>query len=261
MNSADKLRRLINDTNLPPKEFTERNLRLDLPVTEIGEGYNTKLEIEGIPGRGYYGTEEVFYRRIDLSTINRQTPVRTTVPLTAQVVLDLFNSVTALFLTIDDVEPFTPPVLNDGDSGEVTIVAVENSLGFTGSAVIPLEFGRSWLDSVVGSRNLPVLVHPIVRVDYRRSARMMTWSKDFTCLRDSLLPNPKTGLYSDWSRLQAACLEMGIPAWAQNGIIDYATSAVSDSNPLFDRVVIQRNVSSAQMLGDLYFHYNILEEV
>lgn len=260
MNSADKLRQLLNDTNLPPKEFTERNLRMDLPVWEVGEGYNTKLGLEGIPGRGYYGPAEVFYRRIDLSTINRQTPVRTTVPLTAQVVLDLFNAVTALFLTLDDVEPFTPPTLNDGDSGEVTIVAVENSLGFTGSAVIPLEFGRSWLDSMVGSRNLPVLKHPIVRLDYRQSARMMTWSKDFTCLRDSLLPDKKSQ-YSNWPTLNAACLEMGIPAWVQAGITDNATSDIADSNPLFDRVVIQRNVISAQMLGDLYFHYNILEEV
>ena len=260
MNSADKIRQLLNDSNLPPKEFTSVNLRMDLPILEVGEGYNTKLGLEGIPGRGYYGPAEVFYRRIDLSTINRQTPVRTTIPLTAQVVLDLFNAVTALFLTLDDVEPFTPPVLNDGDSGEVTIVAVENSLGFTGSAVIPLEFGRSWLDSVVGSRILPVLKHPIIRLDYRQSARMLTWSKDFTCLRDSLLPN-KISQYSDWSTLNAACLEMGIPPWVQAGISDNATSDILDSNPLFDRVVIQRNVLSASMLGDLYFHYNILEEV
>lgn len=260
MNSADKIRQLLNDTNLPPKEFTERNLRMDLPVTDIGEGYNTRLGLEGIPGRGYYGTDDVFYRRIDLSTINRQTPVRTTTPLTPQVVLDLFNSVTALFLTLDDVEPFSPPQLTDGQSGQVTIVAVENSLGFTGSAVIPLEYGRSWLDSMVGVRTLPVLTHPVPRVDYRKSARMVTWSKDFTCLRDALLPDKKSQ-YSDWGVLVAACLEMGIPSWVQAGVGDYATSAVPDSNPLFDRVVIQRNVLSNQMVGDLYFHYNILEEV
>lgn len=260
MNSADKLRQLLNDTNLPPKEFTERNLRMDLPVADAGEGYNTRLGLEGIPGRGYYGTDDVFYRRIDLSTINRQTPVRTTTPLTDQVVLDLFNSVTALFLTLDDVEPFTPPTLNDGESGEVTIVAKDTSLGFIGSAVIPLEYGRSWLDSMVGVRTLPVLNHPVVRLDYRRSARMLTWSKDFTSLRDSLLPDKKSQ-YSNWSVLVAACLDMGIPSWVQAGVGDYATSAVPDSNPLFDRVVIQRNVTSANMVGDLYFHYNILEEV
>jgi hypothetical protein len=260
MNSADKIRQLLNDTNLPPKEFTSINLRMDLPVADVGEGYNTRLGLEGVPGRGYYGTDEVFYRRIDLSSINRQTPIRTTIPLTAQVVLDLFNTVTALFLTLDDVEPFTPPALEDGDSGEVTIVAVESSLGFIGSALIPLEYGRSWLDSVVGTRTLPVLRHPIAYIDSRRSARMLTWSKDFTCLRDSFKLD-KISQYSNWQVLVSACLEMGIPSWVQSGAQDYATSDVPDSNPLFDRVTIQRNVTSSGMVGDLYFHYNILEEV
>lgn len=260
MNSADKLRRLLNDTNLPPKEFTEVNLRMDPPVTDVGDGYNTRLGLEGIPGRGYYGTDEVFYRRIDLATINRQTPIRSAVPLTPQVVIDLFNAVTGLFLTPDDVEPFIAPELSEGGSAVVTIVALPTSLGFTGSADIPLEYGRSWLDSVVGVRTLPVLKHPIDRLDYRLSARMLTWSKDFTSLRDSLLPD-KTGKYSNWAVLNAACLEMGIPSWGQSTVVDYATSEISDSNPSFDRVVIQRNVYSASMLGDLYFHYNILEEV
>lgn len=259
MDSAEKLRQLLNDQQLPPKLFTERNLIMRIPEADAGAEWNTRLELEGIPGRGYIGTDEVFYKRIPLNLVERVTPLRSVEPLTPQLVLDLFNASTGCWLVLDDLEEFTPPALEDGDSGSVTITAKSTSLGFTGSANINLEYGRSWLDSVVYSRTLPVMKHPILQVDYRKSARMLTWSKDFTSLRDSLLPVKNR--YADWLIFSAACAEMGIPAWNEAGITDYPTSAIPDSNPLFQRVVIQRNVVSGGMLGDLYFHYNILEEI
>jgi hypothetical protein len=259
MDSAEKLRQLLNDEQLPPKLFTERNLIMRIPETDTGEGWNTKLELEGIPGRGYYGTDEVFYKRIPLNLLERPTPLRSVDPLTKQLVVDLFNASAGAWLVLDDLEDFTPPELADGESGQVTITAKSTSLGFIGSAVINLEYGRSWLDSVVYSRNLPVMKHPIQQVDYRKSARMLTWSKDFTSLRDSLLPVKNR--YADWVTFSSACAEMGIPAWTEAGITDNPTSAIPDSNPAFQRVVIQRQVVSGGMLGDLYFHYNVLEEI
>jgi len=258
MDSAEKLRQLLNDEQLPPKLFTERNLIMRIPEADVGEGWNTKLELEGIPGRGYYGTDEVFYKRIPLELIQRVTPLRSVAALTPQLVVDLFNASTGAWLILDDLEEFTPPELADGESGSVTITAKSTSLGFTGSALINLEYGRSWLDSVVASRNLNVLTHPI-KVDYRKSARMLTWSKDFTSLRDSMLP--VKGIYADWEIFSAACGEMGIPTWVRASCTDYPTSAIPDSNPAFHRVVIQRNVVSGGMIGDLYFHYNVLEEM
>lgn len=259
MDSGDKIRELINLANDPPKLFTARNLRLDVPVPDAGDGWNTKMEVEGIPGRGYYGTEEIFYKRIPLDLVNRTTPLRSIAPLTPQLVLDLFNGATGLFVTLEDVEPFTPPQLEDGDSGQVDIVAVPLSMGFTGTATILLEYGKAWLDTVVAVRILPVLKHPIV-VLHRMSTRMLTWGMDFTSLRDAIRPDSK-GDYSNWDALQAACVELNIPTWTQNKITDQPTSAVPDSNQLFDRVVIQASVSSEGMDGKVYLHYNNLEEV
>lgn len=259
MDSADKIRALINEANLPPKAFTARNLRLQTPEVNVGDGYNTRLEVGGIPGRGYYNNSEVFYRRIDLGIVVRTTPLKTTAPLTQELVIDLLNAACGLFLTLDDVEPFDVPDIVTEGVGSVTLVATPLSLGFTGTLTFDLEYGRSELDSVVGARSLPVLRHPI-DVDTRMSARMMTWSKDFTSLRDALVVN-KTGDYTDWSAVQAACLLLGIPAWDKGKIADYATSAVPDANPLFDRVVIQRGASGPRIVGDIYFHYNLLEEI
>ncbi|MNR38220.1 hypothetical protein D3C85_1563020 [compost metagenome] len=89
---------------------------------------------------------------------------------------------------------------------------------------------------------------------------MLTWSKDFTSVRDAIALS-KTGYYADWDALQAACTYMGIPSWGQNRIVDKATSEVPDANPAFDRVVIQSSVLGNQIEGPIYLHYNVLEEI
>lgn len=259
MDSADKLRQLLNADQLPPKEFTERNLTIHVPSSDDGgTEWNTKVELQGIPGKGYYGTDEVFYKRIPLDQIDHNTPLRTDKVLTPELIVDLTNKTLGLWLTVDDIEAFTPPVIGDGETGSVTLTAVPGSIGFIGSIEMTIEYGRAWLDIAISTKNLTVLTHPI-KVDYRKSARMLTWSKDFTSLRDSIAV--VKGRYADFAKLAAACSTMQIPAWSEGFIADYATSAIPDANPLFDRVVIQRNAQSAMMVGDLYFHYNVLEEI
>ena len=259
MDSADKLRQLLNDQQLPPKEFTERNLTIHVPSSDDGgTEWNTKVQLQGNPGKGYYGTDEVFYKRIALDQIDHNTPIRSDKTLTPELVVELANKTLGLWLTVDDIEAFEPPVIGDGETGTVTLTAVPGSIGFIGSIELTVEFGRAWLDIMVSSRNLRVLKHPIA-VDYRRSARMLTWSKDFTSLRDKLLL--VRNQYSDFDGLVAACAEMQIPAWQQASATDYSTSDIADANPLFDRVVIQRGAVSGMMVGDLYFHYNVLEEI
>lgn len=256
--SADKIRTLINEENLPPKLFTEGNLKLETPVPSVGDGYNTKLPVSAVPGRGYWGEEEVFYKRINMAEVTRETPYRSTVTLTPEIVLQLINNTTGLFITPEDIEPFTPPVLLEGQSGDVVLVALSNSLGFTGTLTAKFEYGRAWLDVAVVQRNLTVLTHPIPVTDLK-SARMLTWSKDFTPYRDSIAV--VKGDYADWDAVQEIIGLMKIPVWAKGPITDLPTSAVPDSNPAFDRVVVQKKVVSDDMVGDVYLHYNNLEEI
>lgn len=259
MDSVDKVLALVDETNTPPKPINARSVEAGAVSVEVGEEWNTRIELEGIPGRGYYGPAEFFYDRIALSSVLVSKPLRTEEALTVEVILKLFNAVTGLWVTEDDVESFTPPVLQEGEEGEVTLIAKAASKGFIGSIVVPLEYGRAWLDDAVVSRILPVLKHPI-DVSRYISARMVTWSKDFTSLRDAIKPTA-FGKYTDWDTLQAACSQLGIPTWIEGSIVDKATSEVPDSNQSFDRVVIQSQVTSADMLGPIYLHYNILEEV
>lgn len=259
MDSSDKIRQLAEEANNPPKPFTDVTVLIGDVATVEGQEWNTRLVLNGKPGKGYYGPAEVFYDRVNLGTMDVSKVIRTTKPLTPELIVSLINSAYGLWLTADDIDEPIPPVLTEGGSDLVTISSKTTSIGFIGENYFSFEYGRSELSDVVSNRSLTVLKHPIAVTD-KLSARMLTWSKDFTSLRDAIKVN-KEGTYTDWDAVQVACSVYGIPAWTKGPIVDKATSEVPDSNQLFDRVVIQTGVSSTGMAGSVYLHYNILEEV
>lgn len=257
MDSSQKLLELINETNDVLKPLTMVNVKFTGIVPSAGE--DTVLTVTGVAGRGYSGSVDLTYRRISLEEMVGGVTVRSPDALTPEGFLELLNNAYSLFITTIDVGAIEIPTLGEGESGQITLTADPESLGYFGEATITLEFGKSWLDQVIGRRNLNELTHPI-RISYLQSARMMTWSKDFTCVRDAIKPN-KTREYTDWPTLQKACASMGIPSWAPRYIADYSTAAIPDANPAFDRVVIQSDVGDARMRGRIYLHYNVLEEI
>lgn len=260
--STTKILDEVNEVNLPKYPLVDDlNVNL-LNVAPIeAEDANTVLTIQAKPGRSYTGEVEIRYKRLDLSAILAGADLRSTEPFTEQMIIDLLNTQFQLFLTLEDFEDFDPPALELDQSATLTLVAKADSRGFYGSAEIDLMYGKTLLESVVGSRTLREFNHPDVGISGFKSARMMTWGQDFTSLRDAIKPKAVTLLYSDWTALQAACTYLRIPSWKEGTIQDYPTSEIADSNQSFDRVVIQRNVSSSEMRGDVYLHYNNLEEV
>lgn len=260
MAAKEVLLGLMNDLNQPKRLFSDVNVELGDAVPELTENGDTKLLVTAVPGRGYNGSVEVFYRRIPLADAIGDKSVRSLNELTPQVVIDLVNSAAGSFVSLDDLVPFATPTPEEGTATTIVLTAKPESLGFTGTIEITVEYGRSWLDTVVGVRVLGIMQHPIALIG-KQSARMLSWGKDFTCLRDALKPD-KTGQITDWDRLQTACAAMGIPSWYKGyTIYDRAVADVPDANPRFDRVFIQSYTYSNFMEGQLYFHYNVLEEV
>lgn len=257
--STSKIIEELNALNLPPKTFTDINISLqDIEVIET-ETANTKLTVKSVPGRGYYNDVDIYYKRLVLGDIIQNADVRSLEEFTPESVVQLLNGAFGLFLTVDDFEPFTPPVVANGDVEELTLTARATSRGFIGGAVINLTHSKAFLDSIVGLKILPVRNHPDV-VNSKMSARMVTWDVDFTSVRDAIKPTNPGQRYTDWAALQTACSYLGIPGWNEGVITDYPTSAIPDSNPAFDRVVVQAGFYSDQMIGPMYLHYNILEE-
>lgn len=261
----DSITRLLseaNEKNQPKRPLSLINISPQAPVPlEGNEKHNTQVTIEGVPGRTYVGSQTLLYKRISLTEVLADLQLRNIVPFTTQMVLDMVNTQLGLFITIDDLEPFTPPELALNETAALTLVSKPESFGFVGSVEIELMYGRTLLESVIGIRLLKLFAHPNNPDLNKQSGRMMTWGVDFTSLRDSMKVNPLTRSYTDWATFQSACIYLQIPAWNQGIIVDQPTSAVPDSNQDFDRVIIQTSVNSAYILGPLYFHYNLLDEV
>jgi len=256
--STGVILRELNELNDPNRKLTEVNVFLGNLVSEVTPEYNTRITVEAAPGRGYLGTVDVTYKRIVLSEVAPDAHIRSTQPFTKESTLALLNATFQLFLSVDDLEDFTPPTLALNETASLTLTAKPDSFGWMGSFDVEFMFGRTFLDSVIGIRGLPLLRHPIDPLMRRQSFYMATWGRDFTCLRDAI--KVKNGnRYTDFDRLQVACAELGIAGWAEGYIGDYATSAVADSNKAFDRVVVQASVSSPSGFGAVYLHYNLLD--
>jgi len=259
-NSSDKLVELLNEEFTPQKEFTPENIVFATPAAEVGEDYDTTLLVTGVPGKGYYGDASIKYTRISLAALGTGLQLHSETGFTKQDVVDMINAMRVAFLTPDDLEDFTIPPLNPGESADVTLQARALSLGWVGQNTVTLIYGKPQLASVVGVRDLLERKHPGGRSDVP-SAWAMLYYMDFTSYRDVLLIDPETGLYADAAALLDLTARLGVPGWSPFSPYDRATSEVPGSNQDFDRVVVQNSIYSASVLGPIYFHYNTFDEV
>jgi hypothetical protein len=259
--SQTELLKEINLANTPLRPLNTLNVTFDVPTAETGDDYNTRVTVLAVPGRTYINQVDVLYKRIVLADIAPDAQVRSTEPFTKESIISLLNATFQMFLSVEDLEDFTPPTLQLNETASLTLTAKPESLGWLGSFDVEFMYGRTLLDSIVGLRYLPVLTHPTDPKLGKKSARVLTWGKDFTSLRDSMLPDIATGTYKDYAAFSTACGALEIPPWTKGPCSDNATSAIPDSNQAFDRVVIQSAIQSSGMSGDLYFHYNTFDKV
>lgn len=254
MSNKERLFIVLNDQFLPPKEFNEKRITFTDPVAVDQYDRNTMVTVTGIPGKGYYGEVDVFYNRLQLEDYVTDFEFRSLDPLSRDSVAEALSRRYELSIDPSDFTGVEIPPLGDGESFDGELVVDPTSLQWVGSVIIRLEHGKSWLDTMVGSRNLDVHRHPNPSKT-KRFAKMDLWGIDFSAIQWALKPNAR-GEYTDWDTVRAVCRSINIPDWTKNRVIDRATADVPDSNPAFQRVVIQDTVSSGLLQGPIYFHYN-----
>lgn len=254
MANAERIFVVLNDTFTPPREFNKTRLILAPPVVVDEHNRNTMVTISGIPGRGYYGQVDVYFDRMDIADYVPLFEFRSPDVLTRQSVVEAMAIRYQIDIDPSDFDPFDIPVLGDGESLDMTINIAATSLQWTGSVELHLEYGKSWLDMVIGNRALDIYTIPNA-VNNRKNGRMMTWGVDFSGLQFAIKPT-LNGDYTDWAIIQQVARSLGIPDWIKGKLVDQATADVPDANQSFQRVVIQSTVVSGQLAGPLYFHYN-----
>lgn len=257
--TANILLSLLNESNFPPTPFSALNLQMGEPLVG-GPTKNTLLTLTGVSGRGYSGSVDVEYDRILLDDfIVSNYPLRSDENLNQQGLLDFINRAHRLWLELSDFETFTVPSLQPGQSATVNIQLKEESLGWYSSTggdySINYEYGRPYLEVVVGKKALSDI--PPLAPAGKVNGRMLLWGVDFTSIAPALKVTSQS-LYSDFATVLQVAAFNGCPAWLEGTIVDQPTSAVPDSNQSFQRVVVQTNVTSSEVEGPLYFHYNVL---
>lgn len=250
----------VNEKNIPKYPLSLKNVKPGVPEAVVHEEFNTRMNLAAVPGTVYYNQVDIFYKRLTLSEILPDATIRNTEAFTPQLLIDMINSQYNLFLTIDDVEAFVPPVLQYGESATITLVARDDSYGFLGAVEVEVTNGKTVVESVIGVRILPIMNHPVDWKLGKLSARMLTWGIDFTSLREKFAIDPKSSTAVDYPGLLEACSILGIPEFANGKLTDSPTTSVPDSNPAFDRVTIMSAAGGTGMSGSLYFHYNLFDE-
>lgn len=263
--SSEKLIVLMNESYFPPKEFSDDRITLGVPSAVVEAGWNTELDVTGIPGRGYYGDATVHYTRVPLSRMLPQSGDGITLnsqdPFTLDVICSQLNALTGAFIDPADLQDVTIPTLSEGQTAPLTLTADDGSIGWIGTIDLTLAFDLPLLTAVVGSTAMPVLTWGGTPPGHI-TGRAFLWTQDFTSLRDVLLPDPATQSYTDWTSLQTTLINrLGMSTFPPGQIVDMATSAVADSNQDFDRVVIQSTVMSTnELIGPIYYHYNTFDQ-
>lgn len=256
---------LINAANPSDIPYSDTNSNIEKitagTYTVDGTAYNTMALLRGLPGAGYTGSKYVYYNRLSLSSLFLNvTPVVESYSATGFFeALPAFNARYGLNLTQADVS--NPGFLNPNTanySNTALIAGVAGSALLTTASVrITYNRGLPKLDAFVVNNTLATYNHPVTDAT-RLSAQMLTIGLDFTEVKNFLTVDG-TGMpnFADLSHVMTT--QLGLPSWDaplnSNYVTDNATSAVTNANKAFDRVVIQTGIGNSNVVGVAYYHY------
>lgn len=250
---TDLLHQVLNEYWVPPKEFSNITLRY-FDITAVDEfERNTKVTVEGVPAKGYWGNVVQYYNRLDIGvffpTLEWQTPLS----ITRDNVFPYLLASTNLNITLEDLAEFDEIVLEDGDEVTINIEMAATSLQWIGHVAVTIKYGPSWLNLMVRNKELNVLRHPSGKYD-KAFGRMVGWGYDFSFHFDDLKPS-KTGYMTSYNNLIRTTNKLGFPYFKNGTMFDAPTSAVANANPEFERVFVMSSPGD-NYTGPLYFHYN-----
>ena len=271
--SGERVIILLNESFVPPTIFADTNISFgtSTPAPEGSNGWDTEVIATGIPGLGYYGTAQINYTRVQLSTLEGLLTVYSQEPFTLQNVCDAANAQFGAFLDPSDFQTPSFPTLSTGQTGSVTLQAASSSLGWQGQFDVTLAYGKQQLAAAIGNNRLNVLTDALTGSNGQLNGATFMANIDFTSYRDALKPvlyYPGMWYqywgFTDLAAVQNICQQIGIPAFPgpqwNSQVADYATSQVSGANKNFDRVVVFGPVQGGRFWpSSMYFHYNVLE--
>ncbi len=141
MSSAEKVIDLINQENTPVYPLTTSVISFSDLTPDEETSWNTKLTVNAIPGQGYIGTVDIFYRRINLTELGLSVYLASEAPFTVSSFLEKLNNDRLTSMTEEDLEPDFLPSMDTGVPTDVLITATDGSLAWRGNVTVQVVTG------------------------------------------------------------------------------------------------------------------------
>lgn len=141
MTTKDLLFALINDANPRQNKLDDSEVSFDVPNTDISTPRNTRVMLTAKPGSGYKGTAYIYYNRCSVGNCGLPSRIISESAFTVENILARLNALTEIPVAIEDLDPFSIPVMKVGDILLVTLTSKSYSLGWIGSTEIALLYG------------------------------------------------------------------------------------------------------------------------
>ncbi|MFL9998855.1 DUF7941 domain-family protein [Paraburkholderia sediminicola] len=160
MDSTERLIELLNSRNEVPLLLTRSAVEF-VDVTPVTSGpYNTVATMQPIPGSSWTDSVVVHWNRVDLAKILDGSGLLSDNDLTPQEVVDKINANWVTWLTLDDLESFSPPDTSDMEIHDLMLKARADSLGWFGTVTMAVSRpGMSALDQLF-SVTMPATLAP-----------------------------------------------------------------------------------------------------
>lgn len=136
MDSTDKLIALLQARNTAPVPITREAVEFLNVQAIVAPGFNTQATVQAVPGHRFTDSKVIRWNRIDLAAILNGSGLLSDGPLTAQDVVDKVNANWETWLTLEDLEAFTPPDTSDGEIHDLVLTARADSLGWYGTVTL-----------------------------------------------------------------------------------------------------------------------------
>ena len=141
LSSYERLMELINSSNPQTTPFDSNSIKFSDPISDLGNGWNTKITISAMPDSKYEGTVDMHYTRIDLSRIGTGLWLFSDYPFTIQNIVDILNATKNTFLLSEDMGVINIPNMRTGDIDTIKLTTNPKSLGWIGEVNVNLIIG------------------------------------------------------------------------------------------------------------------------
>lgn len=128
----------IHDNNSKSSILTLDMVEFGLPTPADSSSYNTTVTVKAKPGYRIKNTAIVKYNRWSLSVLGAGMVLNSQVDITPDMVFTKLNPVRKNILTMEDLEPFSIPPMQVGESKTLRLYAKPDSYAWVGSIEITL---------------------------------------------------------------------------------------------------------------------------